>query len=150
MGNIIFSSQKEKEYALACLEFAKRLGFIDDSSIDGVIKRCCDENKKRAEKSANGEVVYGLTCFSPTQYLDYELTRFKLDFVSRSEQAEKMYNYCEITKKDKKDFYKNNKDLFTRYEGDKFRFRELEMIIEKKIRGEQYENEINNILCKFS
>ena len=97
-----------------------------------------------------GETVYGLTRFSLPVYLDYELTRFRLDFVSEKEEIKKSYSYKPISKKEKKAFYKNNRDLFTRYSGDSFRFREVEMIIEKKMREEQYEDEINNILCKLS
>lgn len=150
MNTFCFSSEKEKSYALACLKFAQKLGLIEDSSLEAVRVRCEAENEKRAKQIADGGIVYGLKQFSLNAYLDYELTRFKLDFVSENEEIKKVYSYKEISKKDKKAFYKNNKDLFTRYNGDKFWFYESKMIIEKKIREEQYENEINNILCKLS
>lgn len=143
-------SENESKYALACLEFAKRLGFIDDSSLDALKLRWEKENKKRLAEIENGGIVYGPTYLTLPAYLDYELTRFKLDFASENETVLKNYDYKSISKKDKKDFYKNNKDLFTRYAGDKFWFYECEMIIEKKIREEQYENEVQNILCKLS
>ncbi len=149
MNTFCFSGEREKKYALACLEFAKRLGLIDDSSLDAVAIRCKAENEKRSEMLEKGETVYGLTQFSLPVYLDYELTRFKLDFVSEKEEIKKNYQYAPISKKERKAFYKNNRDLFTRYAGDSFRFREVDMIIEKKIREEQYDNEINNILCKL-
>ena len=95
----------------------------------------------------NGETVYGLVEFPLSVYLDYELTRIKLDFAS--EKKEINYSFAPISKKEKKEFYKNNTDLFTRYGGDKFRFKEVDMIVEKKIREEQFENEIKNILHKF-
>ena len=150
MNTFCFSGEEEKKYTLACLEFAKRLGLIDDSSPDAVASRCEAENEKRKEMLEKGETVYGLTRFSLPVYLDYELTRFKLDFASEKEEIKKSYSYKPISKKEKKAFYKNNRDLFTRYSGDSFRFREVEMIIEKKMREEQYEDEINNILCKLS
>ena len=150
MNNFCFSDETEKNYALACLEFAKRLGLIDDSSLDAVASRCQTENEKRKEMLDKGETVYGLTRFSLPVYLDYELTRFKLDFVSEKEEIKTKYQYAPISKKEKKAYYKNNRDLFTRYAGDSFRFKEVAMIIEKKMREEQYENEINNILCKLS
>lgn len=150
MDTFCFYDEREKKYALACLEFAKKLGLIDDSSLDALKLRCEAENAKRREKLENGETVYGLTEFPLAVYLDYELTRFKLDFASEKEEIKKVYSYASITKKDKKTFYKNNLDLFTRYNGDKFRFREVAMIIEKKIREEEYENEINNILRQLS
>ncbi len=150
MNTFCFSDEREKEYALACLDFAKRIGLIDDSSLKAVVERCDAENKKREEMLGNGETVYGLTRFSYPVYLDYELTRFRLDFVSENETVRKNYSFTPISKKEKKDFYRNNLDLFTRYGGDKFRFGEVAMIIEKKIREEQYENEIHNILHKLS
>ena len=149
MNTFYFSDESDKKYALACLAFAKKLGLIDDSSLDAVAKRCKAENDKRSEMLEKGETVYGLTRFSPTAYLDYELTRFRLDFVSEKEEIKKKYQYAPISKKERKAFYKNNRDLFTRYSGDKFRFREVEMIIEKKMREEEYENAVNNLLCKL-
>lgn len=147
MNNFHFSDEAEKQYTLACLEFAKRIGLIDDSSLEAVTKRCKAENEKRKIQTENGETVYGLVEFPLSVYLDYELTRIKLDFASEKEEIK--YNFPPITKKEKKEFYKNNKDLFTRYGGDKFRFKEVDMIVEKKIREEQFENEIKNILHKF-
>ena len=82
MNTFCFSGEEDKKYALACLEFAKRLGLIDDSSPDAVASRCEAENEKRKEMLEKGETVYGLTRFSLPVYLDYELTRFKLDFAS--------------------------------------------------------------------
>ena len=150
MNNFCFSDEKEKKYALACLEFAKRLGLIDDSSLDAAALRCKAENEKRKEMLEKGETVFGLTEFPLSLYLDYELTRFRLDFVSEKEEIKKNYHYEPISKKEKKAFYKNNSDLFTRYGGDKFRFKEVDMIIEKKMREEEYEHEVNNILRQLS
>ena len=147
MNNFHFSNETEKKYALACLEFAKIIGLIDDSSLDAVEKRCKAENEKRRIQTENGETVYGLVEFPLSVYLDYELTRIKLDFASEKKGIN--YSFAPISKKEKKEFYKNNTDLFTRYGGDKFRFKEVDMIVEKKIREEQFENEIKNILHKF-
>ncbi|MGN1442933.1 MAG: hypothetical protein ACI4XE_03695 [Acutalibacteraceae bacterium] len=150
MNTFYFSDETEKKQTLAYLAFAKELGLIDDSSLDAAARRCEAENKKRHEMLINGETVYGLTEFSLTEYLDYELTRFRLDFASEKDEIKKNYQYAPISKKEKKAFYKNNRDLFTRYLGDKFRFGEVEMIVEKKMREEEYENAVNNILCKLS
>ena len=150
MNLFLFSDENEKKYALACLEFAKRLGLIDDESLDGVKKRCDAENKKRAVQIENGETVYGLTRFSYPAYLNYELTRLKLDFVGETQEVKKVYNYPEITRRDLKDYFKNNRDLFTRYNNDKFFFFEVKTVIYKKIREEQYDAEINNILRKLA
>lgn len=146
MNNSSFSNQISEQYAKACLVFAKKLNLIDDDSLDGVKKRCEAENKRREALQKNGEIFYGLTHFTFSAYLQHELTLFKLDFASENDEIKKVYSYSEITRKDAKAFYKNNKDLFKRYNGDKFTFKEVEMIIRKKIREEEYENEIKNIL----
>ena len=150
MNNISLKSASERQYAEACLIFAQKIGLIDDGSLDAVKIRCEKENAKRKEKSEKGETVYGLLHFSLPEYLDYELTRFKLDFVAEIEVIKKNYNYKEISEKKKKAFYKANRDLFTRFNGDRFRYKEVKMIVKKKIREEEYENEINSILCQLT
>lgn len=150
MNKLHFSSESEKKYAIACLEFAKRLGLIEDSSLDAVLTRCNAENEKRKKQLENNEIVYGVTHFSPDTYLDYELTRFKLDFAGEIPEIKEKYAYREISKKDKKAFYKNNRDLFTRYGGERFFYFEVATVIDKKIREAQYDDEINSILCQLS
>ncbi len=150
MNSFLFTNDEEKKQALASLIFAKKLGLIDDDSLDGVKKRCEEENEKRKKQLERSETVYGLTHFSLPAYLDYELTRLKLDFVGETDKVKKVYSFPEITKKEKRAYYKNNKDLFTRYNnGDRFFFFEVKTVIDKKIREEQYDAEIEKILCKL-
>lgn len=139
-------AQKDMNYARACLIFAKRLGLIEDDSLDTVKARCQAENEKRAQMLKEDAVFYGLTNFTFREYLEWEISKIKLDFISESEQVKKTYNYREIPKKEVKEYYKNNRDLFTRYSGDRFPFRDLKQIIRKRIREEEFENEIKNIL----
>lgn len=148
MNRIIFSDESERKYALACLAFAKRLGLIDNDSLDAVYKRCEAENALRKSKLSSNETVYGPTAFSPNEYLDYELTRFRLDFAGESDKVR--YDYKPIEKKDMKAYYKANKDLFTRYNRERFFFFEVKTVIYKKIREDEYENEVNSILCQLS
>lgn len=150
MNKNSFSKQENEQYARACLIFAKRLGQIDDDSLEAVKERCNAENAKIEAQIKNGEAFYGLTHYSLPAYLQHELTKFRLDFVSEAEEIKKSYDYKEISRKDAKDFFKKNRDLFTRYNGDRFTFREVKIIIEKKIREEEYENEISSILCQLA
>ena len=141
MNPFLFTDDEEKKYALACLKFSKKLGLIDDDSL---------ENEKRKLQKENNETVYGLTHFSYPAYLDYELTRLKLDFVGECENVKKAHTSKEISRKQMKAYFKQNKDLFTRYNNDKFFFFEVKTVIYKKIREEQYDEEINNILRKLA
>lgn len=150
MNLFCFTSAEQQKYAEACLIFAHKTGLIDDSSLDAVKIRCENENERRKNALENGEIVYGLKRFTLPVYLDYELTRFRLDFVAETDTIKANYTYAPINKKQLKEFFKNNRDLFTRYNGEKFRFNESKLVVYKKIREEQYDNEIKNILHKFS
>lgn len=150
MNSFCFTSDEKRKYALACLVFAEKTGLIDNSSLEAVADRCRAENEKRKIALEKGEIVYGLKEFTLPVYLDYELTRFRLDFVAGKEIIRSNYTYATIDKKQLKQYYKNNRDLFTRYNGEKFRFRESSLVVYKKIREEQYDNEINAILRELS
>lgn len=150
MNSFYFITDEQRQYALACLTFARKIGLIDDDSLEAIAHRCNAENKKRKIALEKGEIVYGLTEFTLPVYLDYELTRFRLDFVAERDVIKANYTYSPIDKKQLKEYYKANKDLFTRYNGEKFRFKESRLVVYKKIREEQYDNEINAILCKLS
>ena len=82
-------------------------------------------------------------------YLQYELTRFRLDFVQPTENIRKSGISPEITENQKKAFYERNKDLFGRYLGDLFSYEEVEQIIEKRLREEVYDRLVQEILCRF-
>lgn len=146
MTQFHFTSKEQQLYAEACLSFAQKIGLIDDNSFERVALRCEKENEKRRVALENGEIVYGLKQFTLPIYLDYELTRIKLDFASEKQVIKNNYNYKEITKDDLLNFYNNNKDLFTRYHGEEISFCDAEEVIYKKIREEQFCDEINKIL----
>ena len=150
MNSFYFITDEQRRYALACLTFAKNIGLIDDDGLEAVAYRCNKENEKRRQALENGEIVYGLKQFNLTVYLDYELTRFRLDFASEKDVIRNNYTYSPIGKKQLKEYFKNNRDLFTRYHGEKFRFKESEMVVYKKIREEQYDEEINAVLRQLS
>ncbi|MBQ8504017.1 MAG: hypothetical protein IJ491_07060 [Clostridia bacterium] len=150
MNSFYFTTDEQRQYALACLAFAKKIGLIDDCSLEAVVQRCNTENEKRRQALENGEIVYGLKQFTLPVYLDYELTRFRLDFIAEKDIIKHNYIYKPIEKKQLKQYFRNNRDLFTRYHGERFRFKESCMVVYKKIREEQYDEEINAILCQLS
>lgn len=135
-------TELKKTEAELCL--AKQLGFIDEPGLTAVEERRKRKNQEIQNKLAAGETVYGLAKYIPAAYLQYELTRFRLDFVT-GRAAD--YAYREITQEEKKQFYKENPDLFTRYFGDMFSYDEVEDIIEKRLREEEYYGLVKNLLC---
>ena len=141
-------SATRDNYIQACLEFAAQLGQIADDTLEAVERRRILENEKRKELLEKGITVYGLSNFSVPAYIQYELTRFRLDFVAEKALIKRSYNYSMITSKDMISFWNEHRELFTRYQGDSFSYDEVAMVIRKRIREKEYEQEIQNILRK--
>ncbi|WP_448781813.1 hypothetical protein [Blautia sp.] len=146
----LIMNEKELKQLRAELIFAKKLGLIEDDTLDGVEDRRQKENQKREQMLQKSEIVYGPEQFSLPAYVRYEQTRFRLDFISECEKIKEHYTYSTIFEKEKQMFYEVNRDLFTRYNGDSFTYEEVSGIIKKRMREIEYEKEIHNILCQFS
>ena len=132
--------QKEWEEAQAALLLAKRFGLIEDAGLEALEKRRATKNKEKS--------LYGARYYSPAMYLQYELTRFKLDFVQPSEQIRRLGVCPDFSEEEKRAFYENNQDLFGRYDGDLFEYEEVRQIIEKRLREEAYDRLIQDLLCQ--
>lgn len=181
-----FVSEEEEKRVLVQLKMAAWAGLVSSPDLDAVEERRKQKNEEISKKLAEGEAVYGLTYYTPAMYLQYELTRFKLDYTvypeifldgysknascSGSRRTDgfrqerdtqkafcmecaldcktppEKYLYQEITEAQKQAFYEENRDLFTRYSGDSFEYREVGMIIEKRLREQEYENIIQDLL----
>ena len=74
------TSEGEVHEVQAKLQIAAWMGVIDTPDLDAVEVRRKQKNDSIKAKLAKGEIVYGLTHYTPSMYLQYELTRFKLDF----------------------------------------------------------------------
>lgn len=149
MRNKYCLDEKKWKRAQAELLLAKELGFIEDAGIDALEKRREQKNKDNKQKEEAGECYYGPYEYSFPAYLQYELTRFKLDFIQPSEHIRKLGVCPDFPREQKKKFYEQNQELFKRYQGDLFSFEEVEQIIEKRLREEAYDERIQNILCRF-
>ena len=140
--------KKEWEEAQAALLLAKRFGLIEDAGIEALEKRRIRKNEENRQAEKKGELFYGPSFYSPAMYLQYELTRFKLDFVQPSETIKKLGVCPDFTEEEKREFYENNRDLFGRYHGDLFDYEDVRQIIEKRLREEAYDKLIQDILCQ--
>ena len=143
-----YLSDDELKYVKACLEFAMQLGQIADDSLEALERRRVMDNGRRKEILELGNVVYGTTSFSPSAYLQYELTRFRLDFISEKKLIQRSYKYSVITNKDMLSFWNTHQELFTHYQRDNFSYDDAAIVIRKRIRETEYEQEIQNILRK--
>lgn len=135
---------EEERRAKACLTLAKRWGLIDDDSPEALERRRTAKNAQ-AEK-ADGKPVYGTRHFSAPAYLQYELTRFKLDFVEPCEKIRALGICPDFTDAQTRAWYDANRDLFTRYAGDSFPYEEVKQIIEKRMREEVYDALVQDVL----
>lgn len=144
-----FLEKNERDYALASLLFAQRLGLIDNCLLTTVEQRRQEENRKRREALERGEILYGPVEYTPIAYLQQELTGFRLDYVSESEKITNRQVFRVISREETRQFYEEHADLFTRYQGDAFSYEDVELIIRKKIREKDYEKGIEDILCQL-
>ena len=154
-------SEEEFCRAEAELELAVSLGLIGQAGFDALEQRRLqknEENRRRVSrrnpdeenrrKKAAGEVFYGPCSFTRPMYLQYELTRFRLEFALPSRTVRDS-GYCpEITEAQKRTFYQENQDLLTRAQGDLFSYEEIEAVIEKRLREAAYDRLVQDILCQ--
>ena len=141
-----FLEKNERDYAMASLLFAQKLGLVDNCLLTDVEQRRQEENRKRRETLERGEILYGPVEYNPIAYLQQELTGFRLDYVSESEKITKRQVFRPISREETRQFYEEHADLFTRYQGDAFAYEDVELIIRKKIREKDYEDGIKDIL----
>ena len=134
--------------AKACLTLAKRWGLIGDDSPEALERRRAAKNAQAERAEQDGKPVYGTRRFSAPAYLQYELTRLKLDFVQPCEKVREGGFCPDFTEQEKRDFYEQNRDLFGRYHGDHFTYEEVSQIIEKRLREDAYDKLICDILCE--
>ena len=133
-------------HAKACLTLAKRWGLIDDDSPEALERRRAAKNAQAERAEQDGKPVYGTRRFSAPAYLQYELTRFKLDFAQPTAAIRALPVCPVITEEQKQAYYRNNPDLFTRYWGDSFPYEDVEQIIEKRLREEAYDALVQDLL----
>lgn len=143
------TSQEELGGILARLQIAAWMNLIPTPKLEAVEERRKRKNAEIEKALSEGKTVYGPTYYTPAMYLQYELTQFKLDYTVFKGTQVGDYPYREITEEEKRAFYDNNRDLFTRYHGDSFAYREVSMIIEKRLREQEYERIVQNLLCEF-
>lgn len=148
MRNQYCLSEQEWKKARATLVFAKKLGLIEDDSEKALEERRKRKNDENRRKKESGELFYGPVFFTPAMFLQYELTRFRLDFVQPCEKIKKLGVCPEFTEEEKRAFYQENQDLFGRYHGDLFSYEDVELIIEKRLREDAYDRQIQNLLCQ--
>lgn len=132
--------------AQAAFLFAQKIGLLEDPSLEGLECRRQQHNAKLRKMEVEGQVFYGPRYFSPAAYLQYELTRLKLDFVEPCAAVRRSGLCPDFTDEEKRAFYEANLDLFGRYHGDHFSYEEVAQIIEKRLREQAYEQIIEELL----
>lgn len=145
-----FLSEQEILIAKAKLKIAKLMGVIDTDKWEDVKIRCEKKNQEVNKKMENGEIVYGVRSYSLLTYLQYELTRLKLDYISYKGDYIGEFKRTIFTEDDENKFYSENEFLFSSAEGKVYDIDEenLRPVIRKKLREREYEDITKAFLCK--
>lgn len=93
---------EEWAYAKAELVLAEKLGLIENAGIEALEKRCAEKNEENARLEMEKTVFYGPRRYSLPMYLQYELTRFRLDLYSRQKILENQESVRRLQKIRKK------------------------------------------------
>ena len=125
---------------------AHRMGLIEDPTMEGLETRRQKHNEELRRMEQEGQRFYGPHYFSAPAYLQYELTRFKLDFAEPCEKIRALGICPDFTDAQTRAWYDANPDLFTRYAGDSFPYEEVKQIIEKRMREEVYDSLVQDLL----
>lgn len=102
------------------------------------------DQKRRSQGFPN---AYGPRTLSFEAFVESFLTDFRLAFVLRKPSIK--YDFKEITDAEIDAFWASNRDLFTRYNGDSFDKEECLDIIAKRIREQEYETNVQNLLLQL-
>ncbi len=118
------------------IRFAERTGFLKND----LNTLWLEERKRRSEGT------YGIEGekLEYDVFLEMFLTSFRLAFALRDDRIN--YPYSELDDEDIESYWKNNRDLFTRYNGDSFEMEDVKDVIAKRIREEEYRRNVEEIL----
>lgn len=119
------------------IEFMRRTGFITERPVS-----LWRKDKRERMKGERGPARLNYYLF-----LETLLTSFRLAFVLRDDKIS--YPYAEIAKEETDRFWNNNRDLFTRYNGDSFEKDEVMDIICKRLREKEYLENVEKILLQL-
>ena len=100
-----FLDKKERDYSMASLMQAYRLGLIENPRLAAVEQRRQVENRRRRESLEKGETVYGPEQYSTIAYLHHELTEFKLAYASESAAIDNREVFRPISLEETRRFY---------------------------------------------
>ena len=144
--------QRWKQKNAFMKEQAEEFGIGSTDNFIDVVEQIVDQRRaetewKNAEAWKNGTTAFGVRYLTPAMHLDYELKSIQLAFVTY--KGEMVGNYkCHVyTEDEKRAFYDANQDLFTRYHGDLFPYEEVDLIIEKWLKVQEYQDIIESVVA---
>lgn len=119
------------------IEFSRRTNFLKEG-LTQLWKK--DQRERKKGKRGPRSLSYLL-------FVETFLTSFRLAFVLRDERID--YPYRELTQEKIDNYWNNNRDLFTRSGGDSFTKDEVETVIRKRLREEEYKENVEKILLQL-
>lgn len=119
------------------IEFARRTQFLNEDL--HILWKKDQKERKKGER--------GPRSLSYPLFLETFLTSFRLAFVLRDERVQ--YLYRELTEEAVDAYWNDNRDLFTRYDGDSFNENEVKTVIAKRLREKEYLENVEKILLQL-
>lgn len=121
--------------------------FID--AVEQIVgQRRAEKERKNTDAWKNGTAAFGVRHLTPAMHLDHELKSIQLAFAEY--KGDKVGTHiCHVyTEDEKRAFYDANQDLFTRYHGDLFSYEEVDLIIEKWLKVQEYQDIIESVVAE--
>lgn len=100
---------EDLKYFHAVYGLAEEKGYVEDGSYGAFLKRMEKENALRKDRIENGEVVYGLSEYSPELFLEYET-----DLIQKSYCGDLDNEGMEVTDADRKQYYEEREASYRR------------------------------------
>ena len=124
------------KYTHAVYSLAEEYGDIDDGSYEAAVKRWEADQESRAEKTAKGEVVYGLKEYPLDVYISYEISMLKETYCNDYDREG-----MELTEEEIQEHYESSEWIFD--ESDENADLETARIaVERELREQRYDEMI--------
>jgi|GEM_PF-84009 len=145
--------QRWKQKNAFMKEQAEAYGAGSTNGFIGEVERIVEERRaetvwKKEETWKNGTAAFGARYLTPEMHLDYERKSIQLAFATYKGDAVGTHQCHVCTENEKRAFYDENQDLFTRYHGDLFPYEEVDLIIEKWLKIQEYQELIETVAAK--
>ncbi|HJC39056.1 MAG TPA: hypothetical protein H9757_08380 [Candidatus Mediterraneibacter faecigallinarum] len=121
------------KYTHAVYSLAEKYGDIDDGSYEAAVKRWEADQESRAEKTAKGEVVYGLREYPLDVYISYEISMLKETYCNDYDREG-----MDLTEEEIQEHYESREWIFDESE-ENADLETARIAVERELREQKYD-----------